>query len=36
VLVIHLDSGEYVILGTTDTNELVSAFSQSVHPVEAG
>jgi hypothetical protein len=35
-LVIHLDSGGYVILGTTDTNELASAFSQSVHPVEAG
>jgi hypothetical protein len=36
VLVIHLDSGDYVILGTSDTSDLVSVFSQSVHPVETG
>jgi hypothetical protein len=33
VLVIDLESGSFVILGTSDTSALVSAFSQSVYPV---
>jgi len=33
-LVLQLYSGEYVILGTNDTDALVAAFSQSVHFVQ--
>ncbi len=32
-LIIHLYSGEYVILGTLDTNALATSFSQSVYPL---
>ena len=33
-LIIQLDSGKYVILGTSDTNALVASFSQSVYPLK--
>jgi len=33
-LAIQLSAGRYVVLGTSDTNALVSDFSQYVHPVE--
>lgn len=34
-LVLHLTDGKYVIVGTSDTNALVTAFSKSVYPVQA-
>jgi len=33
-LIIQLDGGKYVILGTSDTNALVASFSQSVYPLK--
>ena len=33
-LIIQLDSGKYVILGTSDTSALVTRFSQSVYPLK--
>ena len=32
-LLIQLNSGEYVILGTSNTNALATSFSQSVYPL---
>ena len=32
-LIIQLNSGEYVILGTSNTNSLATSFSQSVYPL---
>ena len=32
-LIIQLNSGEYVILGISDTNALATSFSQSVYPL---
>ncbi len=32
-LIIQLNSGEYVILGTSNTNALATSFSQSVYPL---
>ncbi|MGA3291157.1 MAG: hypothetical protein ABSD42_13065 [Candidatus Bathyarchaeia archaeon] len=32
-LIIKLSSGEYVILGTSNTNSLATSFSQSVYPL---
>lgn len=32
-LVLHLYSGAYVVVGTSDTSALVAAFSESVHVV---
>ncbi|MGA3059500.1 MAG: hypothetical protein ABSD92_03930 [Candidatus Bathyarchaeia archaeon] len=34
-LVIQLNSGEYVILGTSNTEVLATSFSQSVYPIES-
>jgi hypothetical protein len=33
-LIIQLNNGEYVILGTSDTNALATSFSQSVYPLK--
>jgi hypothetical protein len=33
-LIIHLDTGDYLILGTSNTYTLTASFSQSVHPVQ--
>ncbi len=35
-LIIQLSSGEYVILGTSNTNALATSFSQSVYPLNIG
>lgn len=33
-LIIHLNTGDYLILGTSNTNALASSFSQSVYPLQ--
>jgi hypothetical protein len=33
-LIIELNSGKYVILGTSDTNALATSFSQSVYQLD--
>jgi hypothetical protein len=33
-LIIHLDTSDYLILGTSNTDALASSFSQSVHPLQ--
>jgi hypothetical protein len=35
-LIIQLDTGNYLILGTSNTNTLTQKFSQSVYPVQTG
>jgi hypothetical protein len=35
-LIIHLDTGDYLILGTSNTDALASKFSQSVYPLQTG
>lgn len=33
-LIIHLDTGNYLILGTSNTDALASTFSQEVYPLQ--
>ena len=35
-LIVHLDTGDYLILGTSNTNALAQKFSQSVYQVQTG
>jgi hypothetical protein len=35
-LIIQLNTGDYLILGTSNTNALAQKFSQSVYPVQTG